>query len=340
MRLFLFFTVLIISLNSFGQKQTIAKILSTNYEFKMISSGDNRPNFKVYKDSLREILILLHHGISQEEIKTYFKFTDSQLSQKLELLIDANFIKRTDKGYLPSVFICSFKEGQIMQDECMKMIQETANSIERNLPIIKSEIQAISSLKEFSFEQLSLLILSDVLLDNWQIENVENDFLNKERTKRHGKNYYASFQAKTKNDSVEAFGVFGNQIEDTLNFSICRYGNIRYAKQIVAKNEELKMQFIKNRKAFNYPIIDTLTYKALQKIANFYKQDLIKILDKNKRTLYENYKNSKYFKEISFEEYFIWLYHIYYTGVTDELIKRNVITLPEEKVSFYVLTNE
>ncbi len=206
------------------------------------------------------------------------------------------------------------------------------------MPKIKEETNKIKILNKFDFNRLSLLILSNVILDNWQIENVEKEFLNVRRTERHGKNYYASFQEKLRNQQKEAFCIYGNQFEDTLNFSMCRYGNLRYTKDVIEQNRNLKMSFSKSPKDFIFPIIDPLSYSKLQKIADDFKPILLSILNKNKIIFNKMYDNSIYSSEVSFEEYFIWVYHIYYTAVTDELINQKIIKIPKDKVSFYVLT--
>lgn len=327
-------------LSSFGQNKKIDEILEKSYEFTMISNGDNVPNFYPTKDSIPEILVLLHNKVDITKIANYFGWTDNKLKIKIDFLIDANFIKLNNQDiYVPNVFICSIKESEGIKLKSKKIISETIKSIQKSIPSIKTEVAKIKSFENFDFENLSLLILSDVLLDNWQIENVEKEFLKTKRTERHSKNYYASYQQKLKKNFHEPLGIYGNQYEDTLSFSICRYGNTRYTKEVISKNEQLKKDYIINPKSFKYPVIDNLDYLKLQKIADNYKPELIKILNNYKTELLKGYENSSYSDEISFEEYFIWLYHIYYTEVTNELIKQRLITIPKEKVAFYILTN-
>lgn len=196
-----------------GQGQRfIDEILSGQYEFKMISSGNNFPNFNTEKDFLREILVLLHQGIASNEIQKYFKWDDKTFSTKIGILKNANFIKSGNNGSLhPNVFVCSINDGLEINKQLYSIVKQTADSIQKRSKVVEQEVKKNEALKAYKFEEVSLLILSDVLLDNWQINNVENEFLKSSRTQRHGKNYYVSFQEKQKGTNLEAFGIFGTR---------------------------------------------------------------------------------------------------------------------------------
>jgi hypothetical protein len=335
--LFCLFTV------SGQDKLATAEILSHEYEFKIISSGDNFPNFNPGKNNLSDIIILLHHEKTPDEIQKYFKWDKNTLNSKLDLLKNANFITYgKDRNIYPNVFVCALKDGLRITRELGPVIIQTADSIQWLSKILEKKVMSLTAFKKAEFDQVSFLLLSDILLDNWQINNVENEFLNTSRTLRHGKNYYASFMEKPKGTSLEAFGIYGNQIENESNFALCRYGNQRYSEEILTLNLKLKKEFtsLKEIKGISCFIIDTSDNKQLQIIANTFKSTLLKILNQQKTLFQKNYLESIYSKEISFEEYFIWIYHFYYTAVTDELIHRNVIKMPGEKVAFYILKYE
>ncbi|HZY35760.1 MAG TPA: hypothetical protein VFE53_03885 [Mucilaginibacter sp.] len=335
--------VAVLALNTmwvFGQKKSIPEVLSNPYDFKMISSGRNSPNFNPTRDSLTEIVVLLHSGYKIEQIKDYFGWSDKAIDRKVNVLLAANFIKKDNNlNLVPAVFVTSIDEGNFIRKRLKKLIRQTADSIRRRLPELITQTKTIKSFRDVNFSDVSLLVLSDVLLDNWQISNVENDFLHAARTLHNGKNYYAAYQERLKNSQVEALGVYGNQYSDTLNYNICEYGNRRNSKQAITKTKILKKEFsdFGERSHFNYPVIDSLDDAQLQNIAGKFLPVIRNILDQNKPMLLGAYKNSPYLNEVSFEEYFIWVYHIYYTAVTDELIKQKIISLPKDGVSFYAV---
>jgi len=172
---------------------------------------------------------------------------------------------------------------------------------------------------------------------NWQIKNVEAEFLHVKRTLHHGKNYYAAYQEKVKGSPIEALGVYGNQVDDTLNYIVCRYGNNRYTKEAIEKNAAVKKELAALNKNghFNYPLIDSTDNVKLQAMAKQFLPVMINGFGANKLKLVEYYEKSVYAKEVSFEEYFIWSFHSYYTAVTNELIKRKLIILPPGGIAFF-----
>jgi hypothetical protein len=323
----------------FSQSKIIKPILSQSYGFAMISKDDNVPYFYPTADSLGEISVLLHKGYSTNVIRRYFNWDKNKMATKLDFLMKANFItKLSDGTYLPTVFVCTKKNETVLKQQIKKIAIQTADSIQKIAPVIEKSCGQMKAFKGLDFNAISLLILSDVLLDSWQIESVEKYFLKTERTLRHGKKYYGAYLEKNSNqDDAESFGIYGNQYNDTLNFSMCRYGNNRYASSVLLKNQSIKLSFIKNELIFECPVIDTSENNLLQTMANQFLPTLLSILNQNRSALEMNFLLSPYAKSVSFEEYFIWLYHVYYTAVTDELIKRKVITLPENGVSYYIL---
>ena len=50
----------------------IAALVEVHYENKMISSGPNRPAIRLSRDNLQDILVLLHHGVGVDAIRSHF----------------------------------------------------------------------------------------------------------------------------------------------------------------------------------------------------------------------------------------------------------------------------
>ena len=178
----------------------------------------------------------------------------------------------------------------------------------------------------------SLFIYSNVLLDNWQINNVEKLFLKKPRTERHGKNYYMSLHEKEINSPIESFGIYGNQAISKKDYVVCIYGNSRYteySQKRIKKAEKDYLNLINHpSQKINYPIIDSLSTQQLSEIASLITDDLVKIFENRKEELHKFFIESKYSEEITFEEYFIWFYHILYTLVTNKLTEKKIIYNP------------
>ena len=182
-----------------------------------------------------------------------------------------------------------------------------------------------------SFEELSFLILSDVLLDNWQIMKMESAFLKQEnRPERHGKFYYASV-FETSEQGYEPFRIYGNQsgkINDSTWLNI--YGNNR----IVANEKMRNKQFCDSVMTHSLKLTPEL-YSFFEKIATDYSPKLLKILEDNRDYSMNVFRNSGYADQIRFEEFFIWWYHFIYTEATNILAEKNIIRIPEGGNFYY-----
>ena len=336
-------SLLVLNLTACNPLKPSDKTTSSGYEFAMISSGDNFPSFDPMSNDYPGILLMLHQGKTKNEIREHFNWDENTLNSRISVLKEANFIRMAANGKLvPNVFVCRRSDGEEIYKKVRKIGTQIADSIEHDSARIAQEAGRLNAFRFFKFGDISLLILSNVLLDNWQIQTVEEQVLKSPRTLHHGRNYYASYQEKSAVGGLESFGIYGNQVENAGNFSICRYGNSRYSKEVMALNQELKKEFTSSHSIHGHscPILENGDLGKLQEIADSFSPMLLGILNQNKGLFLESYRESAYFQEISFEEYFIWVYHFVYTAATDELISRKVIKLPDGNTAFYIMKNE
>ncbi|MBK8496878.1 MAG: hypothetical protein IPL50_19190 [Chitinophagaceae bacterium] len=86
------------------ESKTHANIFDVNLEHHLISSGDNRPDFNPYKDSVDYFLYALHTGMQPEEFARQAGWSDSLLKSKIKLLQQSGFLPKTDgENYYPPV---------------------------------------------------------------------------------------------------------------------------------------------------------------------------------------------------------------------------------------------
>ncbi len=364
-----------------GISYSITSILEQEYEIKMISKMNNYPNVDMENDNLKDICVLLHNNVSINRIKEYFKWTQEEFLERINILIKEDLIIETDKGYKPNLMIISLEDFKYISNSIENVSCEVFTLIENNRCLIKNKTLELECFKPFTFESLSIFILSDVILDFIQIDNVEELLLKKDRTKHGNKYYYYSLQEKQKGYNKEAFGIYGNQIDtygknmfgvygnerDRINFNNIEIDNINeyflhifndYKDEKALKTyllNELIKYFKSSSYALNYniltgfnslgimkgtniniPVITENEFYKLSGIADIIKEEYIEILQKYKPTLYYNYINSIYSSEISFEEYFIWWYHVLYSRVTDMMIEQCKIVVPD-KINFSYL---
>ncbi len=211
--------------------------------------------------------------------------------------------------------------------------EQIAESVIQEIPSIKVKYLDSELSSKYDFKEWSFFLLSDVLLDNWQINNVEAEFLKKdERPRRHGKNYYYSIMENIEYPK-ENFGIYGNQYH-SLNDSIALvvYGNNRNIVNSKIKKDKSYLDSLVN----NAPKITNVEMEFFEQLASDFKPKLLNILTDNKRYIHSIYKKTGYENEISFEEFFIWWYHFIYTDITNILAKHNELQIPQDG-NFYCL---
>lgn len=359
----------------------IKEILKYEYENKMISNGNNFPKIDLCKNNLKEICVLLHNKVPAEEMRGYLGISQNELVKRLELLEKEELLKRRDSNYIPNLMVISLEEGKELFKYICEIANEIVELIEENVEIIKEETYKFQCLKQFDFNELSLFILSGVILDFIQIDNVESMFLKAERTRRNGMNYYYSLLEKNKGASKEAFGIYGNMFRYYGNIGFGLYGNERngenfhtidisainkYFGSFINENkDDIKQYLLEELLKYHYendylikpniiagfnhlgimkgskiniPILNKNDFYKLNNIADIIKKDYVNIFERNRDNLYYYYNGSNYAQEITFEEYFIWWYHLLYSKVTDLLIEKKIIEIPNAHNFSYIVS--
>jgi len=300
---------------------TPAQIASRYYIWGYISSGDNLPDFTYSSDSLRLLLISLHLGIHPDEFCKKYDWSAEDYRKFISFSNDKNFTSNRNNNIYPNIMIITDQEGQSMFAAGEQVAAQIADSIIAHLDPVKSSYQNSDISSRIPFDSIRFFILSNVLLDNWQIRNVEKEFVKKERPLRHGKNYYISLSQNIRPER-EPFGIFGNDGND----DIFMYGNNRYNFKNEQERNEARKKTILFKKS------DELVFQML---ASEFKPILVQILNDNRSYLEDQYSKTIYAKEITFEEYFIWLYHFIYTRATNILAQKKYLKIPENGNFFY-----
>jgi siroheme synthase (precorrin-2 oxidase/ferrochelatase) len=79
-------------------------------------------------------------------------------------------------------------------------------------------------------------------------------------------------------------------------------------------------------------------YQQLSDMAKLITNELISLLQKHDGQLRNQWRNSVYGHEVTYQEYFMWWYHLFYNAVTDWLIAKGEITKPRTGVLTYLMT--
>ena len=204
-----------------------AAIEAREFDTKMISSGDNIPTLRIADSKRAEVLVLLHEGMQEEDIRK-LTFSDGATgATALNELLRAGYIKSEAETLRPSVAVMTLDSVAAH----MKVREEVAaaafGALASYAPAAIEKANAIPGFSNLSPEAYSFYILSDVLLDDPQINNVEQQFLNAQRPQRPGGRYYLSIQEKPAGETKEAFGIYGNHVSQYDGVFVGVYGNNR-----------------------------------------------------------------------------------------------------------------
>ncbi|WP_445749339.1 hypothetical protein [Polaribacter sp.] len=305
-------------------KTEVNDLFEKNFEHSLISRGNNFPDFKYSKDSMDLFLIALHQNVSIDGFKNKTGFTETKIQEIKKLLERKNWLHYENGEPKPSIFIATDIEGKKLLEYATPISKNIVTEVKNELSEIKQKFNHSEIAKTQYFEKWSFLILSNVLLDSWQIDNVEKEFLKTEqRPERHGKNYYYSIMENAKNNR-EAFGIYGNQYEEKDGKTYSIYGNNR----------------IGITEIFSDNYISKSDNQILTEIAENFKPILINILNRNSDYIRKVYRETGYADEISFEEFFIWWYHFIYTKATDIMDENKTLVIPESGNFEYIIEEE
>jgi hypothetical protein len=320
------------SSNQKSTQELLNHIFNSKYEHSIISKGDNLPNFDRRKDSIALFLVALHEHIEPGKFQEKAKWTDEVLEERIQFLKDRGWLMEDDQGLRPTVFIASDHQGKLLFKHGLPLSEDIADAIEKEIPGIIEKFNSHGLSDLYGFENLSFLVLSNVLLDNWQIMEMEASYLKKEnRPERHGKFYYASIEENV-NNAYEPFGIYGNQygkINNSTYLSI--YGNNRIVVNQRLQNDQVFRDSVLNVALELTPDL----YNFFDTIAQDFKPKLLKILDSRTAYSHNVYEITGYAGEIAFEEFFIWWYHFIYTQATNILAERGKLIIPDGGNFYY-----
>lgn len=199
------------------------------FEGAQISAGANRPGLPM-RDGYDTLLAHLFLRIPAEQSARLLGLTAAQRDERIAALVQERLARRLANGEVrPTALVASDREVSRYLRVHPGVVRATADAVEAALPEVRRRYDELPGFAHLPFEDASLLILSNVLLDNWQIDRVEAEFLRAERPLRGGGRYYYSVLEVRPNTSVERYGIYGNHSESVGPATISLYGNQRYA---------------------------------------------------------------------------------------------------------------
>lgn len=188
---------------------------SQSWESKMISSGANRPLLQIGRAPWRDGLIALRLGGGEP--------ADSVI----EALIGEGVARREAGAAVPTCMVASRRDGEVLGRHATATARAFLPELLAHLDLIRPTLRDDPRFAAASEADLALLVYSDVLLDNWQINGVEAEWLGAKRPARAGGRYYCAAFERDDASGTEPFGIWGNASRSTPGWRIGVYGNDR-----------------------------------------------------------------------------------------------------------------
>jgi hypothetical protein len=305
------------ALGALAQTSALDVLAGKRFGMPIISRGDNIPDFEPTKDGMHLLLVALHKDIPVAEFQAKMGYGPDKMDAILTFLLGKNYLHRLDGRLEPSIFIADADDGRRLFERAQPIAEEIVGAIKASLPSIKVEFAQTDMARGRRFEDWAFFILSDVLLDNWQIRTVESEFLKAPaRPLRHGKNYYAALLEK--NPKNEPFGIYGNQVGNPSVF-----GNNR--RRVEATATENK--------------VSAADAAAVEKMARDFAPKLIAVLEKKRAYAEKVFVETGYSKEVAFNEFYIWWYHFIYTRATDLMAEAGMLKVPPDGNFLYEMSD-
>jgi hypothetical protein len=214
--------------------------------------------------ALKNILILLHNRVSKEAIINHLKISEAEYSNYINQLFIEGLIKSSDgKEFVPACMIVTSREREDIKKYVKQFSNDIANIIIEKYQTVKEKYRQLNSFYNISFEESSLFMLYNVLLDKWQNENIVEKFLRSDIPMRGSNRYYLMVnQEDTLHQSANKLWL-ENKFEDYNEYYLCVFGNIsRRENYIDIKREQLIRDFgmseVSNEIVFKKKIIDDL----------------------------------------------------------------------------------
>jgi len=306
--------------------RTVDNILDSRFRVYQISEFQG-PKIEIKKDSLAQFLVALHYDIPLSEIESALAWNNKTTEEHANALIENELLVKKGGYYQPTLGIFTLERGNALEEKAQKVAHEIADSIHNWLPEIKQIHEETNISQRRDFGELSLFYLSNVILDNFQIQRVEEAFLGQERPLRNGSRYYLGIVEDTPANTTEPFGMYGNRgllWNDSIGVSV--YGNRRIESNVGWDNYEDKDIHV-----FDEHDTELITHK----MPELFFPALLEILNENKPDFEATYRELNFDEEVTFEEFFIFWYHWIYTEATDVLIAEDIIQKPQNDMFYY-----
>jgi hypothetical protein len=327
-----------------------------NSKIILSMAGSGNP-WDYFKPSSKLTLRALHDGYSIVEIQELFQVSEEELSERINLLVDANLVKKQDEKYYPTFLIVDEEETKKTFHHAEKTGRIIADELTNSLEELKKEFSKLEISKEYTIDDLSLVLIGSKILDIGLLEVLAKDrtLLRPAPKRPSPERPDAQYYIFMIDGQPEHLGKYGEESKDLPweNWTFVTFGQniIRNKNNIPREKLEERCNEVLEKKKLekpeelaeelNVPILsreDSLAWrKTAKKVAN---QILLKVKEKEKELLqfYNSLKVSRYANSLG--EFMCWYIHVAYAWAIDFLAEEKTIFIPAEKFGSLIIYTE
>lgn len=325
---------------------------NSNIILSMAGSGNP---WDYIKPSSKLILRALHDGYSTEEIQELFQISEEELFKSINLLIDANLVRKENKKYHPTFLIVDEEETKKTFHHAEKIGRVIADELTNSLGELKNEFSKLETSREHVLDDLSLVLIGSKILDIGLLEAMIKDRAllgpaPKRPSPERPEAQYYFFMIDGKPEHLGKYGenskdlpwedwtfvTFGqNRIEDKGN--IPREKLEERCDDLLEKRRPEKPEDLAEE--LDVPILsreDSLAWReTAKKVAN---RIMLKVKEKEKEVLqfYESLKVNRYANN-TLGEFMCWYIHVAYAWAIDFLVEERTILMPSTKFGSLII---
>jgi len=137
-------------------------------------AGSGNP-WDYFKPSSKLTLRALHDGYTLREIQELLQISEEELMEKINLLIDANLLRKENENYYPTFLIVNRIEAKKTYEHAKKFGRIIADELNENWKELMDDYPNLEASKKYTTEKLSLVLIGSKLLDIGLLEALVKD---------------------------------------------------------------------------------------------------------------------------------------------------------------------
>lgn len=326
------------------------------YDFQVVAaSTKNTPSLDLDDGRFANVSLGIENGLTVTAMAAETNLSTAEVRKRVQALTAAGLLQCgvTCHATYP---IINRQEGAWFAHLDDSVVDRVVEDVERDALGVRNRFAATLGLSDSQVSGLTLMYLSDVLFDRWQVRHIRTGFLGPPQPPRGGKIFYVAALERTPTEKTSALGLYAHQEQDYGPFTVVTFGNglnddpfgdaipnvseraaLLSAYATLASGgsimgtdlDELNaLHFVADQKP-QIAIVNQDKYAELHSVTETFTPTLLREVNADRSLIFKAYASSGYAPYVTFQEFALWWYHFLIVDVTQRLIAERVIEVPK-----------